>query len=281
MVVLQIGDIDYNISRQNFRRLEGEFEEKVSPLPGERYFLDRNGDLFEYILRYLRYGNITFPDSFEDGGRLTKEAEFYGLKELQQHLIDGAGRKEVVTITLMTPHEVKEKPEDQKKMLLHYRFMSGTGVREWVAPHPLPKERKATGTDIILHWSTESSPNKKKMWKAVTENLWDKFNFRIFKCEGINPHDGSVDMSSEWLLEYEESTLKHVLEKDSPHLDEDLIFNIKDDNVMRLINCFLCSGFTLLSDKRSTDKSRFRKKYKIMREMKFQRIKPVPGVKIK
>lgn len=42
-----------------------------------RYFLDRDGVLFRYILDYLRDGSIILPDCFREKERLRKEAEKY------------------------------------------------------------------------------------------------------------------------------------------------------------------------------------------------------------
>lgn len=44
-----------------------------------RYFLDRDGVLFRYILDYLRDGSIILPDCFREKERLRKEAEKYSL----------------------------------------------------------------------------------------------------------------------------------------------------------------------------------------------------------
>ncbi|XP_020333233.1 BTB/POZ domain-containing protein KCTD12-like [Oncorhynchus kisutch] len=51
-----------------------------------RYFFDRDGFLFRYILDYLRERDIVLPDFFKERGRLQKEAEFFQLHELAQRL---------------------------------------------------------------------------------------------------------------------------------------------------------------------------------------------------
>lgn len=198
-----------------------------------------------------------------------KEAEFFGLKELENHFKNGAGRPEIVTITLMTPHEVKEKPEDRQVLMLNVKVTTGNEVREWVGPNSLPKEKRANGTDIILRWYSESSAE----WKKVTEKFLDKFNFLIHKCEGIEQHHISVDR--QWILANPETTLKHEMQTTGEYVYRDFVFNIKDENMAQFVNCFSCSGFTLMSDKHTTSTSRFNKEYKTIREMKFWRVKPV------
>ncbi|XP_055786328.1 BTB/POZ domain-containing protein KCTD12-like [Salvelinus fontinalis] len=51
-----------------------------------RYFFDRDGFLFRYILDYLRERDIVLPEFFKERGRLQKEAEFFQLHELSQRL---------------------------------------------------------------------------------------------------------------------------------------------------------------------------------------------------
>jgi len=42
------------------------------------FFIDRDGKYFEYILEYLRTGDIVIPDNYHDS--VLREAEFYGIK---------------------------------------------------------------------------------------------------------------------------------------------------------------------------------------------------------
>ncbi|XP_076839105.1 potassium channel tetramerization domain containing 12.2 [Brachyhypopomus gauderio] len=51
-----------------------------------RFFLDRDGFLFRYILDYLRDQNLVLPDYFKEKASLQKEAEFFQLHELAQRL---------------------------------------------------------------------------------------------------------------------------------------------------------------------------------------------------
>ncbi|TRY81282.1 hypothetical protein DNTS_012119 [Danionella cerebrum] len=47
-----------------------------------RYFIDRDGFLFRYVLDYLRDKQVVLPDYFPEKGRLRREAEFFQLPEL-------------------------------------------------------------------------------------------------------------------------------------------------------------------------------------------------------
>lgn len=51
-----------------------------------RFFFDRDGFLFRYILDYLRDSELILPDFFKERRRLQKEADFYQLPELSRRL---------------------------------------------------------------------------------------------------------------------------------------------------------------------------------------------------
>ena len=44
-----------------------------------KYFIDRDGVLFRYILDYLRNKKLVLPENFQETKRLAMEAEFYEL----------------------------------------------------------------------------------------------------------------------------------------------------------------------------------------------------------
>ncbi|XP_063046829.1 BTB/POZ domain-containing protein KCTD12-like [Engraulis encrasicolus] len=52
-----------------------------------RFFVDRDGFLFRYILDYMRDQQLVLPDHFPERGRLQREAEFFNLPELVKLLV--------------------------------------------------------------------------------------------------------------------------------------------------------------------------------------------------
>lgn len=51
-----------------------------------RFFFDRDGSLFRYILDYLRDSDLSLPEVFHERRRLQKEADFFQLPELSRRL---------------------------------------------------------------------------------------------------------------------------------------------------------------------------------------------------
>ncbi|NXF25200.1 KCD16 protein, partial [Rhodinocichla rosea] len=62
-----------------------------------RFFIDRDGFLFRYILDYLRDKQVVLPDHFPEKGRLRREAEYFQLPDL---------------VKLLTPDDSKQSPDD-------------------------------------------------------------------------------------------------------------------------------------------------------------------------
>lgn len=49
-----------------------------------RYFIDRDGAMFNYILNFLRDGEVDLPREHHALSRIRREARYYGLTELDQ-----------------------------------------------------------------------------------------------------------------------------------------------------------------------------------------------------
>lgn len=62
-----------------------------------RFFIDRDGFLFRYILDYLRDRQVVLPDHFPERGRLKREAEYFQLPDL---------------VKLLNPEDVKQSPDE-------------------------------------------------------------------------------------------------------------------------------------------------------------------------
>ncbi|XP_067103900.1 BTB/POZ domain-containing protein KCTD16a [Osmerus mordax] len=68
-----------------FSNKKGSSNDIVRDLRG-RYFIDRDGFLFRYVLDYLRDKQVVLPDHFPERGRLRREAEYFQLPELVKFL---------------------------------------------------------------------------------------------------------------------------------------------------------------------------------------------------
>lgn len=66
-----------------------------------KYFIDRDGFLFRYILDFLRTNKLHLPEDFQEIARLKIEAEFYEIKGLEMQL-DSYSRVRKRAATLQT-----------------------------------------------------------------------------------------------------------------------------------------------------------------------------------
>ncbi|CAG5872053.1 unnamed protein product [Menidia menidia] len=96
--------------------------------PKGRYFIDRDGFLFRYVLDYLRDKQVVLPDHFPEKGRLRKEAEYFQLPDL---------------VKLLTPEEVKHSPDDFFHSDYEDGSLQGSDHRQCPPPSLVPADRKS------------------------------------------------------------------------------------------------------------------------------------------
>jgi hypothetical protein len=89
IIRLDVGGVHYNTTRSTLCRVSGSMLERMfnGSIPSKkvkgRYFIDRDGLLFQYILRYLRDTDVWTPPSDVDVCRdLLREARFFCLDSL-------------------------------------------------------------------------------------------------------------------------------------------------------------------------------------------------------
>ncbi|MEQ2215381.1 BTB/POZ domain-containing protein kctd16, partial [Xenoophorus captivus] len=95
--------------------------------PKGRYFIDRDGFLFRYVLDYLRDKQVVLPDHFPEKGRLRKEAEYFQLPDL---------------VKLLTPEDIKHSPDDFFHSD-HEDGSQGSDHRQCPPPSLVPADRKS------------------------------------------------------------------------------------------------------------------------------------------
>jgi len=87
IVKLDVGGVHYSTTVDTLRAVpnslldcmfSGQF--KVEPDENGRYFIDRNGKLFAFILDFLRNGSIELPTDSQKKKQVLAEAEYFGLK---------------------------------------------------------------------------------------------------------------------------------------------------------------------------------------------------------
>lgn len=94
IIELNVGGVFYTTSLKTLsqepdsslcQRFNGTKEAPIKDAKG-KYFIDRDGVLFRYILDFLRDQSISLPQAFRERDRLIREASYYGLTKLVETL---------------------------------------------------------------------------------------------------------------------------------------------------------------------------------------------------
>ncbi|XP_060089577.1 BTB/POZ domain-containing protein KCTD12 [Heteronotia binoei] len=75
-----------------------------------RFFLDRDGFLFRYVLDYLRDGELVLPERFPERARLRREAEYFQLPDLARRLAAAAAPPPRFSALLRDPSVCADDP---------------------------------------------------------------------------------------------------------------------------------------------------------------------------
>ena len=67
-----------------------------------RYFIDADGDMFVYILNYLRRNQLYLPEHFREYDRLLAEAEFFQIEPLVEHIREMRQKRQTVLLCMIT-----------------------------------------------------------------------------------------------------------------------------------------------------------------------------------
>lgn len=91
IVELNVGGVFYTTTLSTLTseidsNLAAIFQEKLKLKKDAKgkYFLDRDGVLFRYVLDFLRNQALVLPEGFRERDRLLQEADFYGLEGLKK-----------------------------------------------------------------------------------------------------------------------------------------------------------------------------------------------------
>ncbi|CAJ0598855.1 unnamed protein product [Cylicocyclus nassatus] len=92
VVVLNVGGTKFETSLETLRKNPGPRDRSMlaslNYVEGEEIFIDRDPRYFPSILNYLRDGTVNVDEDESTLAQIKREAQFYGLEDLAQH-IDG------------------------------------------------------------------------------------------------------------------------------------------------------------------------------------------------
>lgn len=96
IVILNVGGVLHTTTRETLTRcpdsmltamFSGKYTSPALDLNGH-YFVDRDGELFKYVLNFLRTNRLCLPADFRDFDALEAEADFFQLTEMTAALCE-------------------------------------------------------------------------------------------------------------------------------------------------------------------------------------------------
>ena len=118
LVDLNVGGVHYTTRLQTLtgdagsllaQLFSGELPDLLMQDSKGRYFIDRDGVLFRYILEYLRNKKLILPESFMEKERLRHEADYYKLPSLVKSINNAMTTNLKVQLSpLASPNDVKD-----------------------------------------------------------------------------------------------------------------------------------------------------------------------------
>lgn len=102
MISLNVGGQWYSTTWSTLNRFDSRALQQMLRNPNEdgNFFLDRDGKMFQYILGFLRNGELCLPDDFSDFDSLTTEVNLYRIYELSSCL-ENVKRKRIKFIEIL------------------------------------------------------------------------------------------------------------------------------------------------------------------------------------
>ncbi|VDN31787.1 unnamed protein product [Cylicostephanus goldi] len=89
-VVLNVGGTKFETSLETLRKNPGPRDRSVladlNYVEGEEFFINRDPTHFNMIINYLRNGNVSIDEDECTLAQMKREAQFYGLEDLAQHI---------------------------------------------------------------------------------------------------------------------------------------------------------------------------------------------------
>lgn len=84
-----------------------------------RYFIDADGEMFMYILNFLRRNQLCLPEHFSEYDRLLVEAEYFQIEPLVEHIRKIKQKRQTVLLCLIT--KGSSSVIDKKVYIAHFQ----------------------------------------------------------------------------------------------------------------------------------------------------------------
>jgi len=171
MIYLNVGGVQYSTTRSTLTKYPNSMIGAMfKPYPAQvdkdgRFFIDRNGPMFEYILQFLRSGELTLPDGFKNHQLLKCEVDYYQILPLVESLKNYERKLNVkqtmICISLMQISDY----QDHRSDVFFFQRLNGKFEKIF-------EQGKAFSRDIRYDISSRCNFYSKELIEPLLDGSW-------------------------------------------------------------------------------------------------------------
>ncbi|XP_002731176.1 BTB/POZ domain-containing protein KCTD6-like [Saccoglossus kowalevskii] len=127
ILYLNVGGVIYTTTRATLLNyphsmLGSMFSERVPTQLDQNghYFIDRDGEIFRYVLNFLRSTRLSLPENFKDWELLATEADFFQIPELIEAIHHARDERQKAAIPVHKPQTIIELECKKESMRVMY-----------------------------------------------------------------------------------------------------------------------------------------------------------------
>ncbi len=170
-----------------------------------RYFIDRDGSLFGYILNFMRSSRLALPDDFKHFDQLAIEADFYQIEPLIQAVYDARQRVrhpkpmgghllEVIEVRTGSTATILTNNSRVKTIISGRRDLIIRLPSQYVGAVGKPQH---TGSLEFIELELKGSNVRLRLAEYLQENAWKRINTHLSSSSGYD----SKSMISSLIIE--------------------------------------------------------------------------------
>lgn len=165
------------------------------------YFIDRDGEIFKYVLNFLRSTKLSLPNDFKDYDLLLSEADFYQIRPLIETVIQiqediGQNKShshylEIIEVRIGTTATMPSKNSRVKTIMIGRKDVILSLPMQLIGEDAIERLDTTNGMDYVE--LELNSPNiRLRLAETLKNSNWDLMNSNLSSSSSVNSSNGSL-----------------------------------------------------------------------------------------